>query len=85
MGMKDDGSSDRAERGAERGRFLGIPYDWRWPSWARIRTRMWWPGGPMCPPKTFGWGWTLNFAHPGTWILLGAGALVAVILAALGY
>jgi len=33
----------------------------------------------MLVPKVFGLGWSVNFAHPGTWALLGA-AVLAVLL-----
>lgn len=25
------------------------------------------PRGAIFSPKPFGWGWTLNLAHPGSW------------------
>lgn len=61
------------------GTYCGMPYDWRRPTWARARARLWNPGGRMFSPKCFGWGYTLNFAHGGTWLLLGALALAALI------
>ena len=66
------------------GRFLGIPYDWRWPTLRKVVDRLYRPGGPMLAPKVFGWGWTFNFAHPGSWVLLGvlvAFGLVAAVVA----
>jgi hypothetical protein len=43
-------------------RYLGIPYDWRWPTWQRIRARTWNPEDRrLLTPKAFGWGWTINF------------------------
>jgi hypothetical protein len=43
------------------GRFLGIPYDWRKPSWARIKQRWWNPHDRrILTPKSFGWGFDLN-------------------------
>jgi hypothetical protein len=62
------------------GTFLGLPYDWRRPTRTRVRRRLWNPGGPMFAPKVFGWGLTLNLAHPGSWVLL-AGLVVVVLLA----
>lgn len=63
------------------GRFLGMPYDWRMPTLGRIAKRMWNPGGPLLSPKAFGWGYTLNLAHPGSgWVVAGA-LLVALLLA----
>ena len=44
------------------GELLGIPYDVRRPTGARVRSRLWNPDDPrMFPPKAFGWGWTVNF------------------------
>lgn len=65
------------------GRFLGIPYDWRWPTARRIAARLWHPGGPVFVPKVFGWGWTLNFANPRTWALIGGVFALAGLAAAL--
>lgn len=51
------------------GELLGMPYDVRRPTVARAKSRMWNPDDPrMFPPKSFGWGWTINFywlLHPG--------------------
>ena len=45
------------------GRFLGIPYDWRRPTWKRIKRTMWNPRSRrILVPKAFGWGWDINFA-----------------------
>ena len=54
----------------EQGKALGMPYDFRMPTWDKIKDRMWNKNGPMFPPKVFGWGWDLNFAHKGTQVLL---------------
>jgi hypothetical protein len=44
------------------GRWLGIPYDWRKPSWARFKSRVWNANDPrLWTPKTFGWGFDINF------------------------
>jgi hypothetical protein len=46
------------------GRFLGIPYDWRRPTWKRLGSRIWNRDEPrLFVPKAFGWGWTINFAR----------------------
>jgi hypothetical protein len=46
-------------RGA--GTFLGMPYDWRRPTWARIRERAWNPRDRrLLTPKSFGWGYDVN-------------------------
>lgn len=43
------------------GTFLGIPYDWRPPTWARIKERMWNRDDPrILTPQAFGWGWSVN-------------------------
>jgi hypothetical protein len=43
------------------GVFLGLPYDWRAPTWARVRARLWNPEDPrLLTPKVFGWGFDLN-------------------------
>jgi len=47
----------------------GMPYDFRTPNWTRIKARMWNPNGPMLSPRVWGWGYTLNFAHPGSWAI----------------
>ncbi len=57
--------------------FLGIPYDFRPPTWARVKARLWNPGGPMSAPHVWGWGYSLNFAHRGTWLLLAGLAILA--------
>jgi hypothetical protein len=44
------------------GTFLGLPYDWRRPTVACVRERMWNPADPrLLTPKCFGWGYDLNF------------------------
>lgn len=51
------------------GTFWGIPYDWRRPTRARYRSRLWNPDEPrLFTPRAFGWGYDLNFyrlLHPG--------------------
>ncbi|QIS13664.1 DUF5808 domain-containing protein [Nocardia arthritidis] len=43
------------------GKVLGIPYDWRRPTGARIKARWWNPDDPrLFTPKSFGWGYGLN-------------------------
>jgi hypothetical protein len=47
---------------AKSGTFLGLPYDFRRPTWARIKQRVWNPNDPrIFVPKTFGWGLSINF------------------------
>ncbi len=46
----------------QQGAFLGVPYDWRRPTGARALSRMWNPDDPrLFTPKSFGWGYDLNF------------------------
>jgi Family of unknown function (DUF5808) len=46
------------------GKFLGIPYDWRRPTTARAKSRLWNPSEPrLIVPKAYGWGWTINLAR----------------------
>lgn len=43
------------------GRFLGIPYDWRRPTWARFKSRVWNPNDDrIVTPRYYGWGYDLN-------------------------
>ncbi len=43
------------------GRFLGIPYDWRRPTWSVVREKVWNPQDRhVLTPHIFGWGWSLN-------------------------
>jgi Family of unknown function (DUF5808) len=46
------------------GRFLGVPYDWRRPTVARVKQRWWNPDDPrLFTPKSWGWGFDLNLAR----------------------
>jgi hypothetical protein len=48
------------------GHFLGIPYDWRRPTKARIKSRWWNDDDPrIFTPRAFGWGYDLNLAQVG--------------------
>ena len=50
-----------ATRRQKLGTFLGIPYDWRWPTPRVLRERTWNPDDPrVFTPKVFGWGWSIN-------------------------
>ena len=45
------------------GKVLGMPYDLRPPTIARIKERMWNPDDPrIFTPRVFGGGWTINLA-----------------------
>ena len=44
------------------GKFLWAPYDFRVPTCAVIKERMWNANDKrIFTPKIFGWGWTINF------------------------
>ncbi len=44
------------------GRLLGVPYELRMPTTARVRSRWWDTSNPkVLVPKVFGVGWTINF------------------------
>jgi len=43
------------------GTFLGVPYDWRKPTKARFRDRLWNPDEPrIFTPRAWGWGYDVN-------------------------
>ena len=46
------------------GKFLGVPYDWRRPTVARLRSR-WWNDRDtrIFTPKSYGWGFDVNVAQ----------------------
>jgi len=45
----------------QQGRFLGMPYDFRRPTWQRFQERVWNSSDRrIFTPKTFGWGFTIN-------------------------
>jgi hypothetical protein len=46
------------------GKFLGVPYDWRRPTWKRYQSRWWNPKDRrIVMPRAFGWGWDFNLAE----------------------
>ncbi len=46
------------------GTFLGVPYDWRRPTRARIKERWWNAADPrLFTPKVTGWGYDVNLAR----------------------
>jgi hypothetical protein len=61
------GGKDRAVRRVQ-GRFLGLPYDWRRPTGARLRARTWNHDDlRILTPKAYGWGLGVNLywlCHP---------------------
>lgn len=75
----------RNDRYDTQGSFLGMPYDWRLPTPAKIAHRVWNPGGPLFPPKSWGAGWTLNLAHPASgWLVAGILFVGLVLSSTLG-
>lgn len=53
------------------GYFLGLPYDWRVPTWARFASRVWNPADRrLLTPKDFGWGYTVNLYEAARRLLL---------------
>ena len=46
------------------GKFLGVPYDWRRPTVARLKAR-WWNRDDhrIVTPRWYGWGYDLNLAE----------------------
>jgi hypothetical protein len=46
------------------GNFLGVPYDWSRPTWARFKSR-WWntKDRRIVMPRAFGWGYDFNLAE----------------------
>jgi hypothetical protein len=52
------------------GTFLGLPYDWRRPTRARVRDRLWnRRDRRVFTPKAFGWGLSINFYELGRRLL----------------
>lgn len=45
-----------------------FPYDFRPPSWERVRDTYWNPDGPMITGKVFGVGWAPNFGVIARWM-----------------
>ena len=57
---------------AKTGKFMGVPYDWRWPTRRRVKSR-WWNRRDkrLLTPKSYGWGYDVNLywvAHPLEWL-----------------
>jgi uncharacterized membrane protein len=51
-------------KGGKSGTLWGIPYDWRRPTVARAKSRLWNPDEPrLLVPRVFGLGWDINFAR----------------------
>jgi hypothetical protein len=46
------------------GKFLGVSYDWRRPTVARYKSRLWTPSDSrIFVPRAFGWGYDVNVAR----------------------
>jgi hypothetical protein len=46
----------------KQGTFLGIPYDWRWPTRKILKEKFWNKADRrLFTPKVLGWGWGINF------------------------
>jgi uncharacterized membrane protein len=45
------------------GRILYVPYDFRIPTLARVRERLWAPDQALVVPQVFGVGWSLNIGR----------------------
>lgn len=58
----DPGSVEAMAR-TPQGRFLGLPYNWKRPTWAELRHTYWDRNERrVLLPKTYGWGLDINFA-----------------------
>lgn len=66
-----------------RGKFLGIPYNWQWPTWREIFGREWNKSDHrLFPPKAFSWGYTINFyelLHHRRKLLIGIVSIVVLL------
>ena len=48
----------------KQGTFLGAPYNWTRPTWAKTKRELWDPANPrLVVPRQFGWGYAINFAR----------------------
>jgi hypothetical protein len=57
-------SKPAAERTWQGKVWQGVPYDFRHPSWARVREHMWAADRPgLIAPTVFGVGWTLSLGR----------------------
>ena len=55
-----------------RGRILGVPYDFRAPTWRRVKRSWWAPHDRrMLTPRAFGVGWAVNVGR--VWRMLSRG------------
>jgi len=62
MSVEKQKRVENPEQSRRVGKFLGIPYDFRKPTWTVVKERMWNRDDKrIFTPKVFGWGWTINF------------------------
>jgi Family of unknown function (DUF5808) len=62
IGNRKMTASPENDPNERRGIWLGMPYDWRKPSWNRLKARAWNPESHrIFVPKSFGWGYGINF------------------------
>ena len=55
------------KNGSKTGKYAGIPYDWRRPTKARFKSRVWNPDAPFVTKRWYGWGYDYNLyalLHP---------------------
>ena len=52
-----------AEERTWHGRILYVPYDFRVPTLARLRERLWAPEDRLLVPHVFGVGWSINLGR----------------------
>jgi hypothetical protein len=62
--MSEETTVEEPQGGERTGTFMGMPYDWRRPTKARVKER-WWNSGDrrLFTPKVYGWGYDVNFAE----------------------
>lgn len=64
QGCKARVEGEEMSKAPRTGKFLGVPYDWRRPTVARLKSRWWNPAEPrLFTPKTYGWGFDINLAR----------------------
>ena len=51
------------------GAFLGVPYDFRLPTWGRLKASFWNPRDRrLLTPHVFGWGYSINVPTALRWL-----------------
>ena len=64
MDIRTRGQAASVASVSKTGRFLGIPYDWRRPTVARLKHRWWNPDDRrLFTPRSCGWGFDINLAR----------------------